>query len=86
MMEYKVLGCIMILPTIIAAFWIMKKTYGLPNFWINVAVMFWILANASWMVIEFFHLTYKVYTLPFFLLGIVAFIRYLFALNASMDE
>lgn len=53
--DLKWFGTIMILPTISVAFWLtwkMRKSYS--ELMHNLAVIFWILANSSWMVGEFF--------------------------------
>ena len=53
MLEWKILGTIMIVPTIGVAVYLATKTVAEDVFWINVAVCFWISANAYWMVCEF---------------------------------
>ena len=53
MLEWKILGTLMILPTIGVAALIAARTAGTRAFWINLAICFWISANAYWMVCEF---------------------------------
>lgn len=47
----------MILPTITVAIIITLKSWREKEdeFWINLAVLFWILGNSYWMLCEFFH-------------------------------
>jgi hypothetical protein len=53
MLEWKVLGCLMIVPTIAVAIYLAARSATEQVFWINLAVCFWITANAYWMVCEF---------------------------------
>lgn len=55
MMEWKWLGVIMILPTISLAVYLILKTIGMRDFYLNVAIFFWISANSFWMIMEFFN-------------------------------
>jgi hypothetical protein len=61
MMEWKILGMIMIVPTVSVALYLTHKSRKTRDFYINLAVSFWISANAYWMCCEFFnhaHLKY----------------------------
>lgn len=52
---FKPLGLIMILPTVAVAIWILVQTWSdLKDRLHNLAVCFWILANSTWMVGEFY--------------------------------
>jgi len=53
MLEWKVLGCLMIAPTLSVAIYLAIRSAAEQAFWINVAICFWISANAYWMVCEF---------------------------------
>jgi hypothetical protein len=53
MLEWRVLGTIMIAPTIAVAILLAMRSRGQRAFWINLAICFWITANAYWMVTEF---------------------------------
>ncbi len=53
MLEWKVLGVIMIVPTMLVAIIITFVTREEDEFFINLAICFWITANAYWMVCEF---------------------------------
>ena len=79
-MEFKLLGSIMILPTLFAAIWILKITKEQDEFWVNLAVLFWILANSTWMLVEFFQTGSKYYCLPFFICGFISFALYSYKL------
>jgi len=72
MMEWKVLGMIMIVPTVSVALYLTHKSRAARDFYINLAVSFWILANAYWMSCEFFsHVELKFYAGIPFLLGML---------------
>jgi len=55
MMQWKSLGIGMVIPTILIAIIITVKTWFEKNdeFWINLAICFWISANSYWMICEF---------------------------------
>jgi len=73
MLEWKILGTIMIVPTIGVAVYLATKTVAEDVFWINVAVCFWISANAYWMVCEFVEQEmYKDYAGAPFALGLMS--------------
>ena len=55
MLEIKWLGALMIVPTLSVAVWIVYMTRKTKDLFINLAVLFWILANSSWMLLEFFN-------------------------------
>ncbi len=54
MMEWRWLGVCMIVPTVLMAIYIMFKSKGYNEFYINLAICFWIIANSYWMCSEFF--------------------------------
>ncbi len=54
MLEWRVLGTAMILPTIGVAIYLAIRSAAEHVFWINLAICFWITANAYWMLCEFF--------------------------------
>lgn len=55
-MDFKWMGTIMIIPTIVVALWITYKTRSyLSEFMHNIAVVCWIFANSAWMLGEFFY-------------------------------
>lgn len=55
MLEWKVMGIAMIIPTISVAIIIAVKCLKEKDdeFWINLAICFWIAANSYWMLCEF---------------------------------
>ncbi len=72
MLELKWLGAIMIIPTLFLAIYIVLKTIGTIDFYINMSVFFWISANSFWMLMEFFNNNlHKHYALIPFALGFV---------------
>uniref|UniRef100_UPI00404A7BF3 hypothetical protein n=1 Tax=Daejeonella sp. TaxID=2805397 RepID=UPI00404A7BF3 len=72
-MDIKVLGVIMIFPTLFLAFYITYKFRKLlAELYHNLAVCFWIMANTIWMIGEFFFDdTFRPYSIVFFLAGIL---------------
>lgn len=72
MLEFRLTGAIMILPTLFVAIYIVIKTRQTPELFINLAVLSWISANSFWMLMEFFnHNRYKEYSLAAFALGFI---------------
>ena len=57
MLQWRVLGITMILPTLSVAIILAIKSRHEKDdeFWINLAICFWISANSYWMICEFFH-------------------------------
>ena len=55
MLEWRLMGITMIFPTISVAIYLAWKTRLEEEFYINLAICFWIGANAYWMCCEFFH-------------------------------
>ena len=53
MLEWKIFGTAMILPTLGVAVYIAVRSAAEHAFWINLAICFWTSANAYWMVCEF---------------------------------
>ena len=53
LLEWRALGTFMIAPTIAVAVMLAFRSRGDRLFWINLAICFWISANAYWMVCEF---------------------------------
>jgi hypothetical protein len=72
-MDIRVLGIIMIFPTLFLAFYITYKfRTQLAEFYHNLAVCFWIMGNTIWMVGEFFFDdSFRPYSIGFFLVGIL---------------
>lgn len=75
MLHWKTLGVTMIIPTILVALIITIKTWrdNEDEFWINLAVLFWISGNSYWMLCEFFnHEDLKNYAGIAFLIGMIS--------------
>jgi hypothetical protein len=73
MLEWRILGTLMIIPTMGVAIYLAAKSTGEEIFWINIAICFWITANAYWMVCEFIEMeTYKDYAGIPFAMGLMA--------------
>jgi hypothetical protein len=55
MLQWKTLGMIMIVPTVSVAVILAVKSRLEKDdeFWINLAICFWIAANSYWMICEF---------------------------------
>jgi len=78
-MLWKPLGLLMIVPTVGFAIWFCIKTFSINEFYVYLATLFWILANAIWMVLEFFSLEqYKFISAFIFILGLFSVVVYLF--------
>ena len=85
-MLWKPLGLIMIIPTIGAALIITWQTRNIKSELLhNIAVIFWILANAYWMVTEFFSKNdnLRYYAIIPFSLGIIVIAYYYLWLRFS---
>ena len=73
MMEWRTLGLILIAPTIFIAFFISLKTRTESEFFINLAITFWIIANSFWMCCEFLgHVELKNYAAIPFTFGFIS--------------
>ena len=73
MMEWRLLGVLMIIPTVLMALYILFKSKGYNEFYINLAICFWIAANSYWMCSEFFgFVEYKDFAGIPFVLGMIA--------------
>jgi hypothetical protein len=80
-LEIKMLGLAMILPAILMAVLITKRSSQTSEFYVNLSVFFWICANSFWMCVEFFDLLQFKYITAFpFALGFVAFGIYVYKL------
>jgi hypothetical protein len=85
-MEFKLLGVSMIIPTIAIAIFICYKTFKTADFFVNLAVLFWVSANSFWMCAEFYNfLQLKNYTAIPFALGFISFGIYLYKLIKPGD-
>lgn len=78
LMGWKVLGTLMTFPTIALAIIIAYNTrYIATDFFHNLAIVFWIIANSMWMLLEFFEFDqYKYYAIIPFAIGIFFVVYY----------
>jgi hypothetical protein len=80
LMDWKLAGVIMIVPTVVAAFhitWLSRK--NIANLLHNLAVSHWISANAVWMIGEFFYDdTLRPFSAIFFSIGFIFLAVYYF--------
>lgn len=84
MLEWKILGTLMIAPTIGVALYLAAKSKAEDIFWINLAICFWISANAYWMVCEFVERDiYKDYAGIPFALGLMSVAVFYFKTRLS---
>jgi len=87
MMEWKVLGICMIFPTVSMAFLITYITRKTNEMYINIAICFWIMANAFWMCCEFFgHVEYKFYAGIPFVCGFISTAYFYLFKNKNINE
>lgn len=79
MMQFKEIATFMIFPTIGIAIWILiQSRKSVKRFLPNLAVLFWITANAIWMLGEFFTLSIINYSLVLFCLGVISILTYVY--------
>lgn len=76
----KTMGMIMIIPTLVLAVFITIKNKGdRAELAHNLAVCFWIAANSTWMIGEFyFYDSTRSLSVGFFILGLLMMTRYYF--------
>ncbi|MBL7883891.1 MAG: hypothetical protein JNL69_07460 [Bacteroidia bacterium] len=92
MMQWRVMGILMILPTVYVAVLITHKCWNLQRmeFWINLSICMWIMANSYWMCCEFFNAEhYKNYAGIPFVLGmifVIIFYRKRWLLHKKSDN
>lgn len=78
LLTWKTLGVIMAIPTVLVAIIITVVSYqDKKRFLPNISIAFWIIANANWMVAEFFDLPTKFYSIIPFSIGIAVFVWFL---------
>jgi hypothetical protein len=77
-LDFRILGVIMIFPTLFLAFYITYKfRKQVSELYHNLAVCFWILANTTWMIGEFyFDDTFRPYSTLFFITGLIIIAYY----------
>jgi hypothetical protein len=79
MLQFKLVGTIVAVPTITMAIYLVIITRNFPKrFWPNLAVLFWISANTTWMLGEFYKIGFTVPAVTLFFAGIVAIFVYIY--------
>lgn len=78
LMEYRTVGVVIAIPTVLVAFTMVVITWkDKTSVWTNLSILFWILANANWMLAEFYNWPTKSYSIWPFLMGILTFTIFL---------
>ncbi|MCC6818846.1 MAG: hypothetical protein IT245_08145 [Bacteroidia bacterium] len=73
-MEYRVFGIVMAVPTVLVAVIMTVLTYKEPKHFLpNLSIAFWIIANANWMIAEFYNLNTKGLSIYPFIAGLLMF-------------
>jgi hypothetical protein len=86
MLEWRWMGVIMIVPTMLTAIYILMKSKGYNEFYINLAICFWITANSFWMCSEFFgFVEYKDLAGIPFVLGMISVSYYYFKQSKNKE-
>ncbi len=76
-LEFRIGGIIMVIPTVLLAVIIAYRTKeNTSDFIHNLAVCFWICANATWMLGEFFKCEFRHLAAVFFAIGIIIILSY----------
>ena len=76
-LEFRIGGIIMVIPTVLLAVIIAYRTKeNTSDFIHNLAVCFWICANATWMLGEFFKCELRHLAAVFFASGILIILSY----------
>ena len=77
-LDFRILGVIMIIPTLFLAFYITYKfRKHVSELFHNLAVCLWIMANTTWMLGEFFFDdTFRPYSTVFFIGGLLIIAYY----------
>ncbi|MFN3445854.1 MAG: hypothetical protein ACK44D_08945 [Bacteroidia bacterium] len=79
MLQFKLLGTIVAVPTISMALYLVIITRNFPKrFWPNMAVLFWISANSTWMLGEFYQFSFVFPAVALFCAGIIAILVYMY--------
>ncbi|MDI1235442.1 MAG: hypothetical protein PSX81_14270 [bacterium] len=79
LLTWKTLGVIMAIPTVSVAIALTIFTQkDEARFLPNLSIAFWIIANANWMIAEFFNLPLRYFSIIPFIAGIIVFLFYLY--------
>jgi hypothetical protein len=85
-LDYRILGVIMIFPTIFLSIYITYKfRKQLSELFHNIAVCLWICANTTWMLGEFFYDdTFRPYSTMFFIAGLLTLVYFYLFVNRKL--
>lgn len=87
MMEWRWLGVLMVVPTVSMAVYILIKTAGKNEFFLNLSICFWISANSFWMCAEFFDfIEYKFFAGIPFILGMASIALFYYKQSKSLHS
>lgn len=79
LMTWRTTGLIMAIPTVLVAIVLALLTRkDSSRFLPNVSIAFWIIANANWMLAEFFDFPIRFYSIVPFAAGLLIFMVYLY--------
>ena len=87
-LDMKTIGIIMVVPTVFLAFYITYRfRSNLTEFYHNLAVCSWIVANSIWMTGEFFyHDTLRPCAVVFFSIGLFTLLIYYVFIRHKVEE
>ena len=87
-MDFKIFGVVMIIPTVVVALFITWKTRKvLTELFHNIAVCCWLFANSVWMIGEFYlNDTTRPYAAIFFVAGVLMMTYYYLFLNDTFSQ
>ena len=88
LLDMKTIGIIMVVPTVFLAFYITYRFRSNPTeFYHNLAVCSWIMANSVWMTGEFFFDdTLRPYAVVFFSIGLFILLIYYVFIRHKVEE
>ncbi|MBP9185541.1 MAG: hypothetical protein KBE91_04085 [Bacteroidia bacterium] len=79
LLSFKFIGTLISIPTLLIALTLVVISIKFPKrFWPNLAVFFWISANSTWMIGEFYQLNFVTPALVLFALGLMSSLVYVY--------
>jgi hypothetical protein len=84
---WDVLGVIMAIPTILVALiMVIISTDDRSKLFPNLSILFWIIANSTWMIAEFYDLNFKHFAAIPFGLGLLSFFVFLLIAKPTLKQ
>jgi hypothetical protein len=84
---WDVLGVIMAIPTLLVALiMVIISTEDRSKLFPNLSILFWIIANSTWMIAEFYNLNIKHFAAIPFGLGLLSFFIFLLIAKPSAKQ